>query len=169
MGTDYNIYVGPFVVATYEPKIVTEKSEKLYCTDNCFEKGSHVNVSPPNKFCPKCGAVCEPEDIQSTECPDWYELIGDDPLSGGADIEDAVLQDFDIEGQFTVLTLNHINVIERDLSFDPKREIGSLDISKINIEYEKSTLLEYCADEIKILKENYKDVRVEWGMIYWMS
>ena len=79
MSTSYHIYVGPFIIATYEPQIITKKSSKLYCTNNCFEKGSHVNVDPPNKFCPKCGAECMPKDIERISHPDWFDLIGDNP------------------------------------------------------------------------------------------
>jgi hypothetical protein len=171
MGVNYNVYIGPFVIATYELRNVIEQSDYLICkNEGCDCK---TKLYPPDKFCSKCGGVCEPVEVTYMDGPDWYELIGDDQLiSWGESLDYAVSAGFECPTgtQFDTLILNRSEILNReDLDFDIKQETGFIDIEKINIEAEKTELLTICKEEIEILKEHYQDVIIKWGVIVWLS
>lgn len=157
MGTDHNLYFGPYV-----------KCKRIYVTTEHDVTGCpKCKQEHTVKFCPDCGAECKVfKKSKSKELKvDTYELT--EKLAHRIT---EIYSDTLVKGYDVFIPNVKIKGIKRKDNIDAKFGDASLiNVYGTTVLEETKLFIDQFAKELDALKEEYGDYEVGWGVIFWYS
>ncbi len=151
-----SLYIGPYVSARYKYEPITRSAGYARCENKlCPKPQSFIYL--PSKYCSVCGSLAIEVMIEKTTEPKPFDLIGDSPL---------VSIDYCLGAYTHCFILNDSSVLDRETSINLDDEY-SLDVLGLDIKYETILLEDACAEQLRILKQNYREIDISWGILNW--
>lgn len=152
MGISTNIYLGPYVECTVRATFIN-KEAKVCTNKNCANNNYNFSYKVKGgNFCPICGAKIDTISVKVSIQRSPYDIVGDD------------LADITGASESIYLAPNKISGTPRRFSFDAGYDDHHEDLLMADSKAEIIWFEKEYAESLKLIRENYDNVKIKWGI-----